>query len=130
VNVLIDTHCWLWANAAPSRLNEKARAILEDGSSSIYLSAASSWEISIKVSLGKLRLPEPPEVYVPKRMADQAIGSLPIEHVHALRVAALPQHHKDLFDRMIVAQALIEGMPILTADQQITLYDVRVIWAA
>jgi PIN domain nuclease of toxin-antitoxin system len=130
VSVLIDTHCWLCANAAPSRLNEKARSIIEDRSSAIYLSAASSWEISIKVSLGKLRLPEPPEVYVPKRMADQAIESLPIEHVHALRVGVLPQHHKDPFDRIIIAQAQIEDMPILTADKQITLYDVKVIWAA
>lgn len=129
MKILIDTHCWLWGLASPSRLNEKARGLMEDGGIAIYLSAASSWEIAIKTSLGKLNLPEPPHKYVPKRLVDQGMQTLPIEHAHALHVSMLPAHHKDPFDRMLVAQAQMEKMCLLTADEQITRYDVDIIWA-
>ena len=129
MKILIDTHCWLWGLASPSRLNEKARQLMENGGVAIYLSAASSWEIAIKMSLGKLSLPEPPKKYVPKRLTDQGIRALPVEHAHALQVSTLPDHHKDPFDRILVAQAQIEKMCILTADEQITRYDVETIWA-
>ena len=129
MKILIDTHCWLWGLASPLRLNEKARQLMEDGRVAIYLSAASSWEIAIKTSLGKLSLPEPPNKYVPKRLIDQGIQALPIEHAHARHVGMLPAHHTDPFDRMLVAQAQIEKRCILTADEQITRYDVETIWA-
>lgn len=129
MKLLLDTHCFLWWFANDRRLGESARERVSDSGNDVYLSAASSWEIAIKVALGKLTLPETPEVYVPSRLASQAISGLAIEHVHALRVASLPMHHQDPFDRLIVAQAQVEKLPILTADENIAAYEVDAIWA-
>ena len=126
---LIDTECWLWSLAEPGRLNSEAQAALVSADNEIYLSAVSSWEIAIKAAISKLALPEPPAVYVPKRMASENIRSLPIEHTHALRVYSLPTHHTDPFDRLLIAQAQTEALPIMTADRQFANYDVQLIWA-
>lgn len=87
---LIDTHVWLWLQSAPEKLHPTLLERLGDESNDLLLSAASSWEITIKYSLGKLNLPEPPHTYVPDRMRRSGTGSLPVEHVHALGVADLP----------------------------------------
>jgi PIN domain nuclease of toxin-antitoxin system len=129
VKLLLDTECWLWSLASPERLGEEARALLADGGHEVYLSAASSWEIAIKAALGKLVLPEPPEQYVPRRMAAQGLRALPIEHAHALRVYALPQHHRDPFDRLLVAQAQLESLTLMTSDRAMAAYDVPILWA-
>jgi len=129
VKFLIDTECWLWGLAEPERLSSKARELMIDRESEVYLSAVSSFEIAVKAAIGKLALPEPPPVYVPKRMASQNIKSLPIEHAHALRVYSLPPHHKDPFDRLLIAQAQVESLAIMTADRQFANYDVPLIWA-
>lgn len=129
MRILLDTGCWLWSLAAPERLNQKARDLLTDRRHTLYLSAASSWEIAIKAALGKLALPEPPEKYVPSRMAAQDILGLPVEHTHALRVFSLPSHHRDPFDRILVAQAQSESLTILTADRAFDPYDVETFWA-
>jgi len=129
VKLLLDTHCFLWWFANDPRLGPAARELVGDGENDVYLSAASSWEIAIKVSLGKLTLPEPPDAYVPNRLAAQSMKGLPIEHVHALRVASLPAHHQDPFDRLIVAQSQIEKLPVLTVDEKIAAYEVEAIWA-
>ncbi|HEV8132742.1 MAG TPA: type II toxin-antitoxin system VapC family toxin [Acidobacteriota bacterium] len=129
MNVLLDTQCWLWWLTDLERLNEAARNLIRDRGNTIFLSAASSWEIAIKASLGKLRLAEPPADYVPKRLTSEGFVALPIEHVHALRVAELPHHHRDPFDRLLVAQCQIENLILLTADKRITDYDVRIAWA-
>jgi PIN domain nuclease of toxin-antitoxin system len=129
VRILIDTGCWLWSLADPEHLNERARELLSDPRQDLFLSSASSWEISIKAGLGKLQLPESPAKYVPARMAALNIQGLPVEHVHALRVFALPPHHRDPFDRILIAQAQIEKMTILTADRSFKPYDVKLIWA-
>jgi PIN domain nuclease of toxin-antitoxin system len=129
MNVLIDTQCWLWWFAEEERLNESARRLIGTGEGALYFSAASSWEITIKCAIGKLKLPEAPEVYVLGRLASQGMMGMPIEHVHALRVASLPDHHRDPFDRLLVAQAQIEGLSVLTADPLIAAYDVEAIWA-
>ena len=127
MRLLVDTQCWLWMSLAPERFSPRARRIVEDASHTLYLSAASAWEISIKYDLGKLRLPEPPTSFVPSRMAVLNVMPLPIEHGHALRVAGLPPHHRDPFDRLLVAQAEAEGLSILTADPAIRAYDVDVV---
>src|ERR1700731_1948724 len=122
---LLDTSIWLWnLGGATERINSKGREVLADGTLELYLSAASSWEISIKMALGKLRLPDSPVTYVPKRLADQDIRPLPITHLHALSVYALPGHHQDPFDRLIISQAKAEEMVILTADRAFQKYDV------
>ncbi len=129
MKVLLDSHCWLWSISEPGRLNVRARALFEETRKPLFLSAASSWEIAIKVSLGKLKLPEPPTSFVPSRLAATGIRPLAIEHAHALRVAELPAHHADPFDRLLIAQAQLEGMTILTADPAFSRYEVETIWA-
>src|SRR5262245_32465988 len=113
--------------AAPERLSKRAQKLVEDEDNELYLSAASAWEIAIKHALGKLRLPEPPSRYVPSRITSLRVLALPIEHAHGLRVAELPPHHRDPFDRLLVAQSQLEGLPILTADEAFEPYDVETI---
>lgn len=127
---LLDTHVWLWLQAAPARLHADLIDELRDGRTSLWLSAVSSWEIAIKWSAGKLALPEPPDSYVPSRMERSGVEGLAIEHAHALRVAELPRHHADPFDRLLIAQALVDGLTIVTADPAFDAYDVPVIHAA
>jgi PIN domain nuclease of toxin-antitoxin system len=129
MKILLDTQCWLWWITTPEKLNRKAHRQIADRSNIIYLSAASSWELAIKYSLGKLPLPEPPWQFVPKRLARDAITALPVEIMHALRVAGLPQHHQDPFDRLLVSQSMQEAIPIMTADKQFEPYEIQIIWA-
>ncbi len=124
---LLDTHVWLWMQSDPDRLLEETRAILDDARNRIFLSAASAWEIAIKYRLGKLPLPEPPAWYVPDRMRRSGTSPLPVDAAHALRTAELPDHHRDPFDRVLIAQAQLLGLTIITADQQLFAYDVAVI---
>ncbi len=130
MKILIDTSCWLWSLTDPEHLNKEARELLSDPAQTLFLSAASSWEIAIKAALGKLRLPEAPEKYIPSRMTAFSIHGLPVEHTHALRVFGLPAHHRDPFDRILIAQAQTEALTILTADRVFAAYDVATIWAA
>ena len=125
---LLDTSVWLWSLTASERIRPEARELLVRGREEIYLSAASSWEISIKSALGKLWLPEPVASYVPKRMAAQGIRPLAITHSHALAVSKLPAYHNDPFDRLLIAQAQVEGMTIQTADRAFRPYPAEVIW--
>jgi len=125
--LLLDTHAFLWWISDDPRLSSRASAIIKDGNNKLFLSAASGWEIAIKVRLGRLTLPEPLETFVPEQMALNAIEGLPIQMSHALHVYTLPDHHRDPFDRMLVAQAQLENLPILSADPQISLYAVETV---
>jgi PIN domain nuclease of toxin-antitoxin system len=129
MRVLLDTHVWLWMLTAPERLAEPAGAIVADTDNVLLLSAASAWEIAIKHGLGKLALPQPPGVYVPTRMASTGVLPLPVTHRHALQVVDLPAEHADPFDRLLIAQAQLEDLPILTADDTFERYDVELIAA-
>ena len=124
MQLLLDTHVFLWLLTEPDRLGGHIGS-LEDPSNELLLSAASSWEIAIKIQLGRLALPDDPKRYVPDRM--RAIGAepLPIEHNHALAVSELPSLHRDPFDRMLVAQARDLRLTIVTADAQIARYEVE-----
>jgi len=128
--VLLDTECWLWWHFQPDRLNLKALEAFEDRRCPLLFSAASSWEIAIKTDLGRLELPTSPERFVPERLAEDGIDALPIQHAHALGVAGLPRHHADPFDRLLIAQARLERCLLMTADRQLTAYDVDTLWAA
>jgi PIN domain nuclease of toxin-antitoxin system len=110
VKLLLDTQCWLWWFAQPERLNEEAIAYIIDETNELWLSVASIWEMSIKVALGKLPLPEPIDSYISSRMMQLGARSLEIKASHALQAAALPLHHRDPFDRMLIAQTQIEDM--------------------
>lgn len=127
--ILIDTHCWLWANMTPEMLSHSAADLIADRENAFVLSAVSALEIAIKSALGKLDLPAPAEEYVPMRLESLAMKALPVYLQHSLRVGELPQHHRDPFDRLLVAQAQIENLPIMTADPEIAQYDVQIIWA-
>jgi PIN domain nuclease of toxin-antitoxin system len=129
VRVLLDTQCWLWMQTAPERFSPHALGLVSDLENELFFSAASAWEIAIKFALGKLSLPLPPTQYVPSRMASSGVRGLAVTHGHALHVATLPHHHRDPFDRLLVAQAQLEELPILTADQQLAAYDVTLHWA-
>jgi PIN domain nuclease of toxin-antitoxin system len=111
------------------RISEKARSVFADLGNDIFLSAASSLEIAIKSAAGKLQLPEPPGSYVPRRMAVQGLRPLPVSHQHALAVFALPPHHRDPFDRLLIAQANLEDMILITADRMFQRYPVQILWA-
>ena len=125
---LLDTSIWLWSIGSVNKINKMGRDLLADGKQDFYLSAVSSWEISIKASSGKLPLPGPPSSFVPRVLAEQGITPLPILHQHALAVYDLPKHHTDLFDRLLIAQALTEEMVVLTSDSVFRRYTVPIVW--
>ncbi len=126
MKLLLDTQCFLWWFAEPERLSEKAIAHITDERNELWFSVASIWEVGIKVALGKLPLPESAERYIPSRMAQLGAKSLEICAAHAMRAAALPMHHRDPFDRMLVAQAQVDDMTIVSADAMLTQYDVSI----
>lgn len=125
--VLVDTHVWLWLQSDPDRLPASVRDMVEDRGVELLLSAASAWEIAIKYRLGKLLLPQEPATYLPDRMRRSGTTPLSVEHAHVLRVSELPDHHRDPFDRLLVAQAQILDVPIVTADSQFERYQVTVL---
>jgi PIN domain nuclease of toxin-antitoxin system len=128
MNVLLDTHAFLWWVTDDQRLSLMASAIIADGENELFLSVASAWEIVIKMRLGRLRLPKSPAIYLAEQMAGNAIQPLAITMHHAFCLHDLPDIHKDPFDRIIIAQSSSEDIPILTNDGQIRQYDIRTIW--
>jgi PIN domain nuclease of toxin-antitoxin system len=129
LRILLDTHAWLWMTATPERLSPAARRVIERDHANLFLSAASAWEIAIKYTIKRLALPEAPAIFVPSRLKMMNVHPLAIEQATALHVATLPPHHADPFDRLLVAQAQLEGLTILTADPVFGFYDVDVLAA-
>lgn len=123
---LLDTRVWLWLQADPEEVQIELRTQLSEATT-VFLSAASAWEIAIKYGLGRLALPEHPRSYVPSRLQSSGTTALSVEFDHVHRVAVLPPHHRDPFDRLLVAQAQALRMPIVTADHQFLAYDVDTI---
>ncbi len=128
MKVLLDTHAFLWWITDDPRLSPRAREIIADGTNVLFLSASSGWEIAIKAKLGRLRLPDEPERFILKQLESNAIEVLPVQMSNALHVYALPDHHRDPFDRLLIAQAQLEKLPILTADPQISRYEIETVW--
>lgn len=129
MRVLLDTHAFLWALTAPERLSRRARSATEDEGNEVLVSAASVWEIAIKAGLGRLE-PDVAEIErsLPKEMERHAFQPLPVQMRHALRVATLPPVHRDPFDRLLVAQAIVEDLHLVTSDRELSAYGVRIIW--
>lgn len=125
---LLDTVVWVWSLYDVDRLNARALEVLGNGREEIYLSAASAWELSIKMRLQKMQFPEPPTVTIPRFMARQGLRPLAISQAHATKTYELPLRHSDPFDRLLIAQALLEEMTILTADRRFGKYEVDVVW--
>ena len=128
MRALLDTHTFLWWNLNDPALSDAAREFIGDGRNEIYLSAASTWEIAIKAAKGRLLLPEKPDHFIAERMQLHRFSALPIAISHSVRVYDLPPIHADPFDRLLIAQSQLEGIPILTADSDIKRYQVDVIW--
>jgi len=129
VNCLFDTSTWIWTLWGSRRLSDRIRALFAETEEHLFcLSAASVWEIAIKWSSGRLELPAAPAAIIPDALARQGVRSLPIANAHALAVTDLPFHHADPFDRLLIAQAKIEGLAILTSDRAFRRYGVNVIW--
>ncbi len=128
MKVLLDTHAFLWWIMDDPRLSATAREIIREGHNELYFSAASGWEIAIKVSLGRLDLRRPPSRFVPEQMARNRIESLPVEMSHALAVGLLPHHHRDPFDRLLGVQSRAQNLPILSSDPMLRRYDAEVLW--
>jgi PIN domain nuclease of toxin-antitoxin system len=128
MKVLLDTHAFLWFIAGDSQLGAQARSIIEDPSNDVKLSIVSVWEIAIKNALRKLTLASPFRDVFPALITSNNFGLLPIEIAHAICVNGLPLHHRDPFDRLLIAQAIVEEVPILTKDGNFGLYDVTKIW--
>jgi PIN domain nuclease of toxin-antitoxin system len=122
--LLVDTHVLLWSLGEEDQLSPAAHSVLSAGVVPAYVSAASIWEIAIKKASGKLRAPE----NLLAKVAAARFGALEITFAHASLAGALPPHHKDPFDRMIVAQAQSEGFTVVTRDQRIVAYGVPVLW--
>ncbi|HFQ94763.1 MAG TPA: type II toxin-antitoxin system VapC family toxin [Anaerolineae bacterium] len=128
MKALLDTHTFLWWNLDSPQLSDTVREFISDGRNEIFLSAASAWEIAIKYARGRLELPEPPDKYVVGRLNKHHFLTLPIQISHTLQVYNLPAIHNDPFDRLLVVQSRMEGLPLLTSDRELARYRVETIW--
>jgi len=125
---LLDTHSFLWYVTADPKLSATAERLISTGSNEVFLSVASVWEIAIKVSIGRLPIPEPLETFIPEQLGRNRIRLLPIEPKHAFEVARLPLHHRDPFDRLLISQARVEDLPVVSADSAFDSYSVERLW--
>ncbi|MSP60865.1 MAG: type II toxin-antitoxin system VapC family toxin [Myxococcales bacterium] len=130
MRLLVDTHCWLWALGEPARLAPAAAEALALASNEVHFSPVVAWEIVIKVATGKLKLPGPVADYLTDRLRLLGHRTLAVDLPHVLQVGQLPLHHRDPFDRLLVAQAQVEGLTLVTADPAMRDYDVPLLWAA
>lgn len=128
VRLLLDTHALLWWLFDDPKLPESARAVIRNADNEVLVSSASAWEIATKHRLG--RLPEAEEVAreLPRLLREARFSTLPITLEHALAAGGLPGPHRDPFDRMLIAQAQLEAVPVVTADVAFERYDVRLVW--
>ena len=128
MRLLLDTSTFLWViNDAPE-LSPQARGLFVDPRNEVYLSSVSAWEIAIKYALGRLSLPESPDRFVPTQRKQHGIDPLELDEEAALHLIRLPLLHKDLFDRMLVCQAIVHNLVILSPDDLITQYPIRTMW--
>lgn len=128
MKILLDTNVFLWFISGSERLSIDVRDKIADLENQLVLSSASLWEIAIKVSIGKLELLEPYSQLIPQQLEENDINILPIELSHLSTVVGLPFHHRDPFDRLIIAQALTEDLPVVSADSVFSQYAIKLIW--
>lgn len=128
MKLLLDTHSFIWFIEGNSALSSHARALIEEPTNDVFLSMASVWEMAIKVSLGKLSLSHPFDMFIANQLFLNDITLLDIAVSHTLLVATLPFHHRDPFDRLLIAQSLVEGWPVISVDSTIDAYGVNRLW--
>jgi len=127
MRLLLDTHLWLWWHMDPGRIPAETKAAIASVDSEVYLSAVSSWEMAIKIAAGKLQVPRPLEEMVPESLLADDFRNLPLQPHHCFELSRLPMHHRDPFDRMLIAQARAEHLTVVTADKQFRRYDASVL---
>jgi PIN domain nuclease of toxin-antitoxin system len=128
VRHLLDTHSLLWYTLADPKLSGAAKALILDPANDILISPASYWEIAIKVSIGKLTLHQPYEDFIDVCLNKYRFTILPVEPKHTAALITLPFHHKDPFDRLLIAQAIVEGIPIISGDPILDSYPIKRLW--
>ena len=128
MNLLLDSHTFLWFCQGDASLSTKAKSLIEDAGNRKLLSVASCWEIAIKASLGKLKLGEPTATYLPAALSRTRFELLSLALAHVTGVEALPTHHKDPFDRLLIAQAIVEDLHVVSADSQFDFYPITRVW--
>ena len=128
MRLLVDSHALIWYFGQVDRLSQAAEKLLTDPVNDLLLSVASYWEIAIKVGLGKLNITLPFDDYINRMISDLRLATLPIQIPHASALTTLPQHHRDPFDRMLVAQSLVENIPIVSADSAFDAYGITRLW--
>ena len=128
MNVLLDTHVFIWLDTQPEKLSKTAMGICQDTDNQLYLSMASLWEMQIKVQLGKLRLKIPLADMLTVQQQENDLKVLAIELIHIYQLPAHPLYHNDPFDRLIIAQSRLENMTLISADKKFKAYDVSVVW--
>lgn len=127
MKALLDTHAFLWWDGKPERLSKNALAMCQDAENTLFLSAASVWEMQIKIQLGKLKIDLPLSDLI-RQQEENGVVVLPVHVSHTLEISNLPLHHKDPFDRLLIAQARVEEMVFISADPAMAPYDVQVVW--
>jgi PIN domain nuclease of toxin-antitoxin system len=128
MNVLLDTHAFLWAITGDKQLSEIARETFLNSGNRLFFSAVSMWEICIKISLGKLSLKRGWFKKIQNELMINAVQWLPIEMSHCAELTKLPFHHRDPFDRMLIAQARVEDLQVLSRDVRLSAYGIKLIW--
>ena len=128
MKLLLDTHSFIWFVEGNPALSSHARTLIEEPTNEVFLSMASVWEMAIKVSLGKIRLSQPFDLFIPYQLLLNDIILLDVAVRHTLLVATLPFHHRDPFDRLLIAQILVEGWPLISADSIFDTYGVNRLW--
>ncbi len=128
MQLLLDTHTLIWMGTQPGRFSSSTTVLLEDESNVVYASIISLWELAIKISIGKLDMGNNWLQDIQHFMRENAIDSMPIKPQHCDLITNLPLHHRDPFDRMLIAQAQYENLALVTADKSIHQYDIEVIW--
>jgi PIN domain nuclease of toxin-antitoxin system len=128
MNILLDTHAFLWLASNDSRLTEAGKALILDQQNNLFLSAISVWEISVKHQIGKLKLKRPPSEFIPQAREDLGVQELPLQEAACLFLPQLPEIHKDPFDRMLMCQAIEHGLVLFTDSAEMKKYPVKTVW--
>jgi PIN domain nuclease of toxin-antitoxin system len=128
MRILLDTCTFLWLILGTEELTEKVKELFADSDNEVFLSVVSTWEIAVKYAIGRLDLPDEPRFYIPEQRERHRVRSLPLDEPASLQVSTLPKIHSDPFDRMLISQAMIHGLTILSPDDMMKKYPVRIAW--
>ena len=128
MNLLLDSHTFVWTHEEPRKLSQKAAAAIKNPGNNLFLSAASVWELQIKIQIGKFKFKDSLEDIVAEQQLINGLQILPINLAHALYLKNLPLHHKDPFDRLLIAQAFVENLILVSADPKFAMYQVNLLW--